>query len=351
MPQLFAGPGTSRTFAQNPRPDGTDWTRPAFRNLVLIRTTSRAHLVATDRTKFYTSAAYANQEGIIYKQGLERFTGNANLTHKFGDFEVQVTKPISKVRQNKTNEADLLMMGLRLITAFFQRPLINPLYNEDGTLNNGCGVLESSLCMKENTALDVYTLMKAFNTSSWPHNIWDALNWEKIAYDYAQGTNDVLWDRHSNNGALVVSMQRIVNRNDQPEYTNPALFTSTLRSVQYWRPACFETQDTEYASTMVVPRLSGWFVLNWQMPVQQVPKPMDRAIAWLRSSDVPIITTQTDIISVPSYQNCHGSSRLARETAGEVSGRLSGAWRSIDESLRILPRVWLTDESSRVIMV
>jgi hypothetical protein len=37
----------------------------------------------------------------------------------------------------------------------------------------------------------------------------------KLAYDYAQGTNDVLWDRRSNNGAPDGAMQRIVNRNDQ----------------------------------------------------------------------------------------------------------------------------------------
>ena len=53
--------------------------------------------------------------------------------------------------------------------------------------------LESILCMKESTVSDVYTLMKAFNTIKLTYNIWNKLNLsEKIAYDYAQGTNDVL---------------------------------------------------------------------------------------------------------------------------------------------------------------
>lgn len=65
--------------------------------------------------------------------------------------------------------------------------------------------LESTLYEREHSS-DVYTLMKAFNTIKLTYNIWDKLNLsEKIAYDYAQGTNDVLWDRHSNNGAPVVS--------------------------------------------------------------------------------------------------------------------------------------------------
>ena len=94
--------------------------------------------------------------------------------------------------------------------------------------------LESILCMKESTALDVYTLMKAFNTIKLTYNIWDKLNLsEKIAYDYAQGTNDVLWDRHSNNGAPGGVMQRIVNRNDQLNYTNPALLHQLFRPAQY----------------------------------------------------------------------------------------------------------------------
>lgn len=78
-----------------------------------------------DRTKFYTSVAYTNQEGIIYKQGLERFTGNANLTHKFGDFEVQVTSQFSKVDKTKLMKLPP-MMDLWPIT-HSSKALINPL--------------------------------------------------------------------------------------------------------------------------------------------------------------------------------------------------------------------------------
>ena len=91
-------------FASKPSTGWTDWKDLLFRN-GSHQNYQLSVSGGNDRTKFYTSAAYTNQEGIIYKQGLERFTGNANLTHKFGDFEVQVTSQFSKVRQNKTNEA------------------------------------------------------------------------------------------------------------------------------------------------------------------------------------------------------------------------------------------------------
>ena len=43
------------------------------------------------------------------------------------------------------------MMDLWPITHSSKAP--HQPYNEDGTLNNGCGVFGVNLCMKENTAL------------------------------------------------------------------------------------------------------------------------------------------------------------------------------------------------------
>ena len=89
-------------FASKPSTGWTDWKDLLFRN-GSHQNYQLSVSGGNDRTKFYTSVAYTNQEGIIYKQGLERFTGNANLTHKFGDFEVQVTKlqfSKSKTKQN-----------------------------------------------------------------------------------------------------------------------------------------------------------------------------------------------------------------------------------------------------------
>lgn len=107
-------------FASKPSTGWTDWKDLLFRN-GSHQNYQLSVSGGNDRTKFYTSAAYTNQEGIIYKQGLERFTGNANLTHKFGDFEVQVTSQFSKVRQNKTNEATSYD-GPVVNYAFFKAP-------------------------------------------------------------------------------------------------------------------------------------------------------------------------------------------------------------------------------------
>lgn len=87
------------------RPEGgyTDWKD------LLFKTGSHQNYQVSvsggnDRTKFYASLSYTKQDGIVENQGLKRFTGNANLTHTFGRFTLQVTSQISKMEQGKTNE-------------------------------------------------------------------------------------------------------------------------------------------------------------------------------------------------------------------------------------------------------
>ena len=58
----------------------------------------------SDNTQFYTSLSYMKQTGITANQGLERFTGNANLTHKFGRFTLVYSGLFSKMNQQMANE-------------------------------------------------------------------------------------------------------------------------------------------------------------------------------------------------------------------------------------------------------
>ena len=57
-----------------------------------------------ESTRFYTSLSYMKQTGIFSNQGMERFTGNANITHKFGHFTLTYSSLFSKINQNLTND-------------------------------------------------------------------------------------------------------------------------------------------------------------------------------------------------------------------------------------------------------
>ena len=50
-----------------------------------------------DKTKFYASLSYANQNGIVDRSGLERMTGNVNVSHRFGKFKLDASSMISSM--------------------------------------------------------------------------------------------------------------------------------------------------------------------------------------------------------------------------------------------------------------
>lgn len=144
-----------------------------------------------DRTKFYASLSYTKQDGIVENQGLKRFTGNANLTHTFGRFTLQVTSQISKMEQGKTNEGTSYDSNTANY-AFFQSPSDSP-FNSDGSLGSGSGVSGVNPLFEQLHSRDTYDMLKAFNTVKLTWNIWDNLKLsEKISYDYTDGTEDVL---------------------------------------------------------------------------------------------------------------------------------------------------------------
>ena len=332
-------------FASKPSTGWTDWKDLLFRN-GSHQNYQLSVSGGNDRTKFYTSVAYTNQEGIIYKQGLERFTGNANLTHKFGDFEVQVTSQFSKVRQNKTNEATSYD-GPVANYAFFQSPSSTP-YNEDGTLNNGCGVFGVNPLYEREHSSDVYTLMKAFNTIKLTYNSWDKLNLsEKIAYDYAQGTNDVLWDRHSNNGAPGGVMQRIVNRNDQLNTQTQLSYINSFGLHNIDALLGFETQDTEYAfNYMAGQDYPGdlYELTNAGSTSAETNRQSYRMTSFLGRANY----NYADRYYLGLSYRTDGSSRLARENRWGSFWSVSGAWRFIDESFLNPVKSVLTDGKLRV---
>ena len=159
-------------YASMPKSGWTDWKD------LLFRTGSHQNYQMsvtggnTD-TKFYASLAYNKQLGIAYDQGLERITGNANLQHSFGRFDLQVTTQLSRTRQDLANESTSFTSPI-MNYAWVQNPSSTP-YNDDGTLNDGCGLFGVNPIFERDHSSDVYTFTKAFSTVKLTYNIWDNL--------------------------------------------------------------------------------------------------------------------------------------------------------------------------------
>ena len=164
-----------------------------------------------ESTRFYTSLSYMKQTGIFSNQGMERFTGNANITHKFGHFTLTYSSLFSKINQNLTNDGGASFSSPIANYAFIQSPS-SVAYLPDGTMARGSETNSLTSVNPIYEALHTYDktdIKRAFNSLKLDWNIWDGLRLsEKITYDYTSNNEDVLWDRLSNDGSPSGNLQR-----------------------------------------------------------------------------------------------------------------------------------------------
>ena len=164
-----------------------------------------------ESTRFYTSLSYMKQTGIFSNQGMERFTGNANVTHKFGHFTLTYSSLFSKVNQSLTNDGGASFASPIANYAFIQSPS-SVAYLPDGTMARGSETNSLTNVNPIYEALHTYDktdIKRAFNSLKLDWNIWDGLRLsEKMTYDYTSNNEDVLWDRLSNDGSPSGNLQR-----------------------------------------------------------------------------------------------------------------------------------------------
>lgn len=167
----------------------------------------------SENTQFYTSLSYMKQTGITANQALERFTGNANLTHKFGHFTLNYSALFTKMNQQLANEGTSYASSIANY-AFFQSPS-SIAYLPDGSLASGAqtkSVVKINPLYEYEHSSDKSDIKRTLNSLRLDWNIWDALHLsEKVTYDYTSNTENILWDRYSNDGAPGAVMQRVVS--------------------------------------------------------------------------------------------------------------------------------------------
>ena len=167
----------------------------------------------SENTQFYTSLSYMKQTGITANQALERFTGNANLTHRFGHFTLNYSALFTKMNQQLANEGTSYASSIANY-AFFQSPS-SIAYLPDGSLASGAqtkSVVKINPLYEYEHSSDKSDIRRMLNSLRLDWNIWDALHLsEKVTYDYTSNTENILWDRYSNDGAPGAVMQRVVS--------------------------------------------------------------------------------------------------------------------------------------------
>lgn len=236
-------------YAEKPKTGWTDWKD------ILFRTGHHSNYQVSldggsDNTKFYSSLSYMKQEGIVYNNGLERFTGNINVTHKFGRFTLRAQSLFSKMKQNLANEGTSYD-GALANYAYFQNPSYTPYsVNEDGSYSivKSCGMKNTNPLYERDHSSDVSDTRRTFNSIQLTYNIWDNLNLsEKITYDQNRTQEDVLWDKYSRNGGPAGVMQRILSNNDQFNTQMQLSYIKTFGAHNIDALLGFETEDFKHS--------------------------------------------------------------------------------------------------------
>lgn len=137
--ELMAAAGIAENTIMARRPDllaetNTDWYDLAFRN----SNTQQYNFSASggnEKTKYYGSGEYFDQQGSLVGSGFKRYSGRLNLDQTFSKkFDMSFKVSASYTDQLNANAGNTYASPL--LQAFFNQPYI-PAYNADGTLTNG----------------------------------------------------------------------------------------------------------------------------------------------------------------------------------------------------------------------
>ena len=333
------------SFAAMPTGGYTDWKD------LLFKTGNHANYQVSlsggsDKTRFYTSLAYTKQEGIVANQGLERFTGNANITHSWGRFTLRFTSLLSKMNQDMANEGTSYDGALFNYT-MAQNPSSTP-YDEDGNLLGGCGLFGTNPLYEQQHSSDRNVLKRAFNTLQVTYNIWDKLNLsEKIAYDFTEGQEDVLWDRYSNNGGPGGVMQRVKNGYNTLNTQTQLTYINDFGNHHVDALLGFETEEYNYSFN---------YLVGQDYPGNQY----ELSLAGTTSAQSDKVTSKmTSFLGRVDYDyadkyyagasyRLDGSSRLARDNRWGSFWSVSAAWRFAAEKFMSAVSDVITDGKIRV---
>lgn len=282
-----------------------------------------------DKTQFYTSLAYAKQEGIVPNQSLDRYTGNINLTHSFGRFTLNWNSLLSKMEQSVADESTSYD-GAIANYAFFQNPSSYP-YNADGSYATNQGFAGVNPLHEWKHQSDKNNVLRTFNSIRLNWNIWDNLNLsEKITYDNTNGEEDVLWDRESHNGSPSGVFQRIKNTNEQINTQTQLTYNKKFGLHGLDVLLGFETEDSKYSYNY----MSGqdypgdlYELGNAGTTSAESQKYRAKMVSYLGRVNY----TYNDLYYLSASFRRDGSSRFAKDSRWGNFWSVSGSWRFTGE--------------------
>ena len=186
-------------FAAKPWCGYTDWKDVLFRNGSHQNYEVNAQ-GGNDKTKFYASLSYTDQDGITLDSDYNRYTGRANVTHQAGRVLIDASTMFSSSNQHVSNESTSFASPI-MCAAMTASPSTYP-YNEDGSYStnfpalNGANPLQTA-----NLNYNLNKVNRSLSNISADWNVWDNLHVkEVISYDFINNNAKSWWHPESNDG-------------------------------------------------------------------------------------------------------------------------------------------------------
>ncbi|MEZ2441472.1 SusC/RagA family TonB-linked outer membrane protein [Chitinophaga sp. RCC_12] len=112
---------------------GTNWEDLSYRDVAHTNQIDLSATGGTEKTKFFVSGFYNNQEAIVINNKFQRYGGRLNLEHSATDkLSFGMNLNVSRTQLDRVANDNIFSTPGQLVA---QSPL-SPLYYEDGTINN-----------------------------------------------------------------------------------------------------------------------------------------------------------------------------------------------------------------------
>lgn len=290
-----------------------------------------------EKTRFFTSLAYTDMEGITLSSDYKRITGRANVTHKSGIFTLEASAMYSNIEQDVNSEGTSYAAPMMNI-AIGLSPGDYP-YNEDGSINieNGfpfagrpiANPLQSSKYNYNKSAIN-----RVQTSVSGKLDIYDGLAVKEIlSYDFMNSNNRVWWDPRTGDGVAAngVYQRHMLNNStltSQTQLTYDKIFNEKhgLNLL-----AAFEseslTEDFVSASGQDYPNTTLPEIDNAGTQSGGSSKDRNTLLSFVAKGDY---NYDGRYYIGGSYRR-DGSSRLAKDTRWGNFWSVSGSWRMSQE--------------------
>ena len=313
-------------------PNGySDWEKALFNDYGSIQKYELTLNGGSDKTKYFASLGYRDEEGKVSYSWLKQYTGRINLLHEEDKFKFGVNASLSKMENSFSPE------GTAYANPYYgSRNFLfptTPIYNEDGKTFYTGALLNGMPNLVKDAGLDSYG-NEVFNTNS---TIWGEYEFVKglkfkqtLNYEYIQNNVTTNWPLSSNNGASQGGLTIKINPRYEKLYSGSFLTYDKLTADNHYFDVLAGWEANKRTSNTLQAVGSGFATDD----IIELAGSSTSLTTWSNKTDDRLLS----FISRFNYNyderyflsasfRRDGSSRFGKNTRWGDFWSLSGAWR------------------------